>query len=680
MVDSIYNRRFGGLDIPALSQSTASEQFSKNVEAASLRTAAELEKNAEDIYQMDFKISAHRLISDIFSKNPNDPDALRQEFDEAQKGLLKDASPEQALRLQAGFEMLAMPHMAKATQNRINIQNNEVREKSLTALQQIQMDLEHRAADMLNNNAMVADEASRAAQYNFLSLEEELGRTDSQGNPLYTPDQKVKIRNNLRQNSMYYGVQRYISESENPAAAWREISEGKKKFRFYDENGNVSLELDPRNDMDLNTYIKLERFAESRAKEIARNVKENEDEQRIRDSLAGSGYVIDPNDPADKKGLNAVFIKDFLPTIQGHPPALQAQETIQWVEHAGAVPSALKSRLSATIVNGTPQQQEYAAYVVNGIASKRPQALAGFSDKDITYANSLYSMVSDGIPVEQAIERLERTFDPRQADLVSKRKKEAEEALKIKKPAFIIGSALKKESGNWFFDPSITPEQDVSDRLVTRFNRAFKEEYILTGNADLAEKRATQRIRSNTGISNIGVGGGKGIMLHPPIKYYEIEGLDNAAWLEKDFKTFVEENIPDKSTSTVFLGVDDQTESEIPSLRPTYPVMYKDDSGAIVPFLDEDGSWVRYQPDVQRAINEHNQAVRRQSEMNVMESKYLEAIQKGEKPEDEGFTWYVKKGVWDISQSLKEASDAVKKGYKEYKKQTREFDWMGIDG
>lgn len=126
-------------------------------------------------------------------------------------------------------------------------------------------------------------------------------------------------------------------------------------------------------------------------------------------------------------------------------------------------------------------------------------------------------------------------------------------------------------------------------------------------------------------MSQIGAGVRNNVMRFPPAKYYQIEGLDTNTWLTNDFESFVRNNIPNVEKQNVFLVPDAQTESEVESERPTYPIIYIDESGELVPLMDSNGQRVRYQPDVIGAINKYNK------EMQELQSKQMNVKAKSER-------------------------------------------------
>ena len=666
MVKTIYEQRTLGVQPARLNQSNAPEQMMQQVENSAIKTAGELYKTADDIYKMDFDIASRRMISDIYSKNPNDPEKLRQEFDEAQKGLLKDASPMQAMELQAKFEYMTMQHLASATQNKLKINNDQLKEKSLERLNFIQNSLEHSALGMLSNDPAIQAASSKSAQADFLSMQETLNSKDSNGNPFFSADQRVSAMVNMRQKMMLYAANEQLKNADDPELAYQQIINGEKKLEFKDPDNNVQASLSIKDDLSVGDLWRLQKTKDQLIKEKKAAVDEQEDANRIRGSLAGSGYIIDPTSKRDADGLNQVFVNEFLPTISNLPPMEQGKATVDFVSKAGVIPSALKGTLATTVRGGSPDQKLYASAVLSGIARQKPQAIEDFSKENVSYAFALNNMVSEGIDLESAIERLDNTFDPRNSELIKKRKNDFEIIKRDLNPKSKIQNIFKDELTDFFETSRISVVPDTSDRLIARFNSIYEDEYVMSGDEDIALQRTSQRLKAQYGISTVGGGHNTRIMKYPPNKFYQLDGIDTKDWLKRDFEDLRDRFLPDTNTSDIYIVDDEQTASEARDERPTYPVIYKNKNGALVPLMNEEGQQVRFAPNVQREINRHNKEL---EEWNRQKNIVLAEVDKDPSV----------RLTKDIFQGFSKAADAVDKVKKgAYKTRSRAYN-LGVD-
>lgn len=669
---NMYQQRTLGLRVPNLPQSNAPEQLAGAVQQNAMQMANEMATTADQIYQTDFEIASRKAISDIFSKNPNNPDALRKDFDAALKGLSKDASPDQQLELGMRFEMLAMPHISKAAENRVYLNTEKLKENHLTLMDLSLNDMEHGAADMLSDNPDVAFNAGRRVQNGRYTLENSLDMKDETGMPLFSAEQKVRLRSQAEQSIMFNGVKRWLEQQPDKGTAWQQIVDGQKKFRFYDANGNPELELDPRENMDLHSFDKLERYVETETRRLQSEVEDQSDLIRVQGAFTGD-YFIDPHSKRDMKALDTIFVNEFLPSIEGMNPMEQGKATVDFVKKTGNVPYTLKSRLSATIRAGSPEQQVYAAAVISGIGNTKPQALSDIPENDKTYAYMLNSMISEGIEPEIAIERMSGTFNPANKAILDKRKEDLK-ALKNKgslDAADELNKMFRDQASFRFWTRvPLSGAPNTTDRLITRFDSVYEEEYLLSGDQPTALQRTKQRLETYMGVSNIG-GGGDRIIKYPPIKYYELEGLDNEAWLKEDFSQFAKVHLPGISEADIYLSDDEQTALEARDLRPTYPIIYKNKAGLLVPLIDREGREVRFAPNVLNAINKHNRKIEEMRKQRVVNQRIVQRIKEEaeQNPETMGQT-IVEQA---LSEAVSTSAKAVSATYKKAKESKNKF-------
>ncbi|MBW8308081.1 MAG: hypothetical protein K0M45_00305 [Candidatus Paracaedibacteraceae bacterium] len=615
--DTLYQQRTLGLRVPNLPQSYAPEQLAGAIQQNALKMANEMANTADEIYQTDFEISSRRMISEIFAKNPNNPDALRKDFDAALKGLTKDTSPDQQLELGIRFERLAMPHISKAAENRIYLNNEKLKENSLTLIDLSLNNMEHSAASMLSDNPDVAMGASRAAQMDRLTLETQLNQVDSQGIPLFSAEQKVRLRRQANQSIMENGTLRWLEQQPDKAKAWQEIKDGKKTFKLYDAQGKLETELKPLTDMSLHNFDKIEKFVESATAMSKEQLQTAAGIEKIGAVLNGDTYL-DPESPFDKKAIDNYFVQKVMPTLEGMDPIQRGQAISDYVDKVGILPETVKSNIRATLRAGTPEEQVYAAEIIRTIGDNSFKTLEDIGDKWQTYAMNLSDLTRGGVPAAQAVKMVDMSFDPAEKTVRDKR---INELRKIPYDAERqINILFSSDAPFRLFGKSapIIDVPNIREGIIADMEGFFQEAYVYTGDINVAKEMARQRAKSVFGISQ--VTGQANVVRYPPEKAaaYNIPGLKDQSWIKRQLLAGVKAVKPDLNNEDIYITTDNQTIAEGESGRPTYPILYRTNSGSFDTLRDQrTGITLRFAPDTAPVVKALNEDIRRKEQTRI---------------------------------------------------------------
>ncbi|AIK95911.1 hypothetical protein [Candidatus Odyssella acanthamoebae] len=626
MADTLYQQRTLGLRVPNLPQSYAPEQLAGAVQQNALKMANEMTSTADEIYNADFEIASRRLISEIFSKNPNNPDALRKGFDAALKGLTKDTSPDQQLELGMRFEMLAMPHISKAAENRIFLNNEKLKEDNLTLIDLSLNDMEHAAADMLSNNAVTAFDASRRVQNSMLTLQKSLNM-ENEGMPLFSAEKKVRLQRQAKQSLMFDGTLRWLEQQPDKAKAWQAIKDGKKTFKLYDAQGKLETELKPLTDMSLHNFDKIESFVESATAISKEQLQIAAGIEKIGSALNGDTYL-DPESAFDKKAIDNYFVQKVMPTLEGMDPIHRGQAISDYVDKVGILPETVKSNIRATIRAGTPEEQVYAAELIRTIGDNSFKALEDIGDKWQTYAMNLSDLTRGGVSAEQAVKMVDMSFDPAEKTVRDKRMKElknipfdAEYILN----AFFSADAPFKLIGK---SAPIIDVPNIKEGIIADTERFFQEAYVYTGDINVAKEMARQRAKSVFGISQ--VTGQANVVRYPPEKAaaYNIPGLKDQSWIRRQLLEGVKAVKPDLNNEDIYITTDNQTIAEWESGRPTYPILYRTTSGSFDTLRDQKtGVTLRFAPDTAPVVKALNEDIKRKEQTRIKNAAEVKEYQ-----------------------------------------------------
>lgn len=599
---SRYERRIGGIESSVPQQLESPENFVRSLEQDSLRLANQMTTTAGELFKTDFEIASRQQISDIYAQSPNDPDKLKENFDKALNGLIRGAPMQQSLQLRQSFEALASTHLTKAAENKLRVDTDRLRENSLTIMNQSINDMEHRASDMLSNNQAVAFDASRAMQDSRLQLENELNRVDSQGNPFYSADQRVKMREDTTQNIMSIGLRRWFDQQPDKIEAREQIMNGEKDFKFYDADGNLDLVLNPTLEMRIHDFERLENHMDRAIEQQMKLAKQMEEDNRISLFLNGEA-IVDPKNKDDVTAIDRYFEMDVLPKLMGLNPLEQGQAITEFSLKFGLVPSSIRSQIRAAVRNGTPHQMDFTSSIVEGIANHRPELLEDISPDSLSYALAYAKRRQVGMEGKDVKEMLNDVFDPRNKEVIAKRQADFNE---IKRNAKINPQADLRQrfhEGWFFWNNTRLPEPlDVQDSIVTRYTSLLEEEYRRTGDLDDARRAALALISTMYGVTN--AESKPTIIPHPPEMYYKIEGegVKNQNWIGKQLRSLVREVDPSIHRDDIFLSPDNLTEIQAASGRPTYPVLIRNRRGELEPITDKEGRLIRFAPNPQERI------------------------------------------------------------------------------
>lgn len=580
------------LSVPSVKQGTGPISLVESISRDAGAMATKLQDTAEKLYLTNFELASRKAINEIYLKNKADPEALARDFSAAYDGLTKDASPLMQSQLKARFELMTAPHISHATELRTKINTDMLKEQSLTALAQAQNDLEHNAAQMLSDNSQVAFDASRAAQLSMNTMEKMLSQTDENGVPLFSAEQRVRLREEARQGVMKQGLKHWFDEQPDKIAALEAIKNGNKKFNFFDAEGNRVNEIDPFKEMDLQTFDRLTDHMKSEIKSQVKEIKAQQGISRVQQALNGTA-MLDPKSKTDKKDVESHFQTHIEPQLANMDDTQKANAIAQYVERIGMIPESVASHIRATSRNGSIQEQAFTADLVNRITEgEKRLAIGDMPDTDTSYCVLVGESMRYGLTAEEAIEKAKVVFDPSQKDIIDKRRRDLMK-FKLNEEANI--KELLNEG--WFGKPGLPDMKDISDKTKEAYYNLYQQEYLLTGNHAVAKKMAGEFFKRTYGVTR--VTGSPRVMKYAPENYYSINGVpDN--WMREQLESDVKsiDGYQDVQGKDILLTPDTTTAREaIPGGSPSYLVYTKNKNGEYVPIRDKNSKLLRYKFD-----------------------------------------------------------------------------------
>lgn len=619
-VPSYERHTSGKLQVPTVNPSLGKARLYEQISNSAEKMAGQLQDVSEKLYLTSFENTARKNILDIYNQNKTDPEQLKVQYNAAFDGLTKDASPLIKAELQARYEMLSAPYISHATESLTRLNNDKLKEQSLTLMNESINGLEHNASFMLSNNPETAFQASRAAQLQMSTLDKMLSQTDSDGMPLFSAEQRVKYRENAQQDMMKLGLRRWFDEQPNKIAAMEQIVKGDKKFKFYDPQGNQMQEINPLDEMDMRSFMQLNDYMDNEIKQQISLEKKQKDIVDVQKYLSGD-LLVDPKDKSATKALDVYFDEVEAPKMAGMDPVSRANAITEYVSKVGVMPSSIKGLIRSTTRNGSVEQQAFAADIIGRLAESQPFSLDDMPEKDLSYGIMVSDSIRSGLTAEEAVDKAQKQFDPLKEDIIKSRKED------LSKEKYNAESRIKDlMDDSYFFSffskPSLEKTPDLSRQAITEYQDIYRQEYLITGDKEAAKKSAGEIFKRTYGVSEIS--GKSRVVKYPPEKYYNVKGLPNG-WMREqlieDVHSF--DSYKDTKPEDIVLTPDTITAREATSGAPSYIVMIKQKDGTFSPLMDNDRNIGRVTFNPQKYIERVNQGLDEQKKVTVAQAMKL---------------------------------------------------------
>lgn len=623
----LYQRQVGDdLEIPIVEGATGGIYNLDRLSHDAGQMAAKLQNVSERLYAANFESLARQTIDQISEKNKSDPAQLTKDFDAAFKGLTKDVSPFMHAEIKERYEILTRPYVAHATELKTRINTDRLKEQSLTVLNQSLNGLEHNASSMLSKNDAVSYEASRAAQLQMLTMDQMLSQTDENGHPLFSAEYRVKFREDSTQSLMKVGLERWFDDQPNKEAAMKAILSGEKKFKFYDQKGEVMREISPLDEMNAYEFDKTRDYMEREIEAQNRKAKEAVQLAHVQSFLNGDN-LIDPKSTAMKKAINSHFEQAIAPQLSNLDDVEKANVISGYVEKVGLLPTSLQGQLRAITRNGNPEQQAFAADLISRIQEKSPMALDDMPEKDISYGLMMAQYLRYGMDTEEAIIRLEKQFDPLQRDVIDKRRGEfkefevnAEDEVKevLKSPRFEflpIGNLTE-----------LSEFPDINTQTQSDYENILRQEYVTTGDMEVAKKSAAQIFKRTYGVTKIT--GEPRVIKYPPEKYYSVPGISDE-WMGEqvlDEVRKIDEYKEAKSEDVVVVPDTITARQAVPRGTPSYLLYMRSEAGGYNPLRNKEGALRRFYFDSYEANQKANSDIEKKKKEKIDQAKLIRNI------------------------------------------------------
>lgn len=242
-------------------------------------------------------------------------------------------------------------------------------------------------------------------------------------------------------------------------------------------------------------------------------------------AISGEGYI-NPKDTKQMKMLDAVYENNILnnPDVTDKVAA-----TSVVVNNTGVLPKSFSGRMQQVFrISDDPNEIALYADIYANTEEQNPQVLNDLPSETKLMASYIAEGRRAGIDVSDRVLSMREAMSVENKPMIEKRT----EQLKDKTMKSTIDSNVNGLFDGWLpfmGNVEIDTATGINQRVVSDYNTAFKQSYLMTEDADAANKYATALVKGQYAPSVFAPDGG--IMKHPPEMYYSIPNR-NPDWIK----------------------------------------------------------------------------------------------------------------------------------------------------
>ena len=540
-------------------------------------------------------------------------------MEESYKGFSKNAPSHLHSVMEAQYEIMGRPSINNAVKLKTNLINDKLKETSLSNINEAFKTLEQNASGMLSDDTYVSYDASRSAQLQMNTISNMSNSLTDDGVPLFSAEQRVRFLEKAKQSLVESGVKGWFDQQDNKVQAYKDFLNGEKSFKLYNENDELDTEIQPLHEMDRGTFEKVRGYMESNIKRSLKEQYALEKNARFSEMMSDPNLLIDPKNKEQRSMVDQHFDQVLMPQIAGMNPEERNSEIAKYVNRVGIIPSEVQSLMRASLRNGSVDNQIASADLISKLQETSPKALYELDGSDVSYGMMLTNSLRGGLTPDEAVSQTRELFNPLKED-VRKRRNEDFREIRIDSEKELADIFSKRSWSSLFLNETRLPKDQGSfQQAQLDYINTYREQYVLTGNAEIAKDRASTIIGRQYGVTN--VTGGTRITKYPPEEYYAIDGIDNE-WMSNQLVSDVSDHLGiEVGRDDIALVPDVTTAREVNAKEnPSYVVMVRNDRGEYTP-THKDRNLMRYYFDPESVINEHNAMVETENKKSIATSK-----------------------------------------------------------
>lgn len=625
--------------------STAPAELMSAVSDTFARQAAEIHQRSKEKYAADLDVQIKRDVARIERENSGNPVAMQKAFDGFRSGFLGGISDkEMRAKAASTFDVSTLPPINRAYSVQRAVLDNETLKSATLRIEENKKVVADSAPMLFSDDRAARAAAVQSMSDAMLAINESASLRSRDGGPLLSGSAVAGAVIDAKDLMLGSIALAWLGNQEDRATAVRQFINGDVVVSLPDGENEYQVNLaegmslaarkqyasqmarvvsaedaaraqgaaDLYSGLDLAesrgelTYQQLdaarETIGEAKYTTLAKRIDDGISRQLESDMgvraiagvLAGDSTILDLSDKKVIAAANDYYDQKIVPAISGMDEPVALSTVARFVERTGVLPDKLKGEMRSAFRTGTADQIARMSDLVSRIEEKSPQTFRDFSDKDLAYFDLVSDQVNTGIDPKEAVQNARQITSSENHAVMTLRRNELKQKDldSYSKAANRVFSSILPD---WVFGggQSIKATTPMGARIVTDYKDAYDTFYMLTGDEDIARKRAEKQMRGMYGETRFNEGA---VVAYPPEWFYGIPGTDDpdGEWMRKQLDRDVSALGYEKGKAVILS--DATTKRQASMNRPTYAVVVEDDDGVFSAVLDSNGNPLRWAP------------------------------------------------------------------------------------
>lgn len=458
-------------DMPA----RAASQLSQGL----IETTQQIERQAQAGYLLDLNNTLSKELTRIESENLGNPEGMEVAFNGMKEGFFdKISGSENRLLMEEKYQALSMPMIRRAMDVKRDRLDNEVKFKSLEAINNAELGMIDAGPGLLSTDKGKQYDAVRAMQANLAAMVGSLDGLKSDGSPMFSAGEKMAAISQAKDRMILGGVMK-VAES-NPHAALKAWKNGKMSVTLYDEQGKPDT-MNLRKQVSPEVAIKLDEYLQKKVE--AANLKAgvqklmfSTPQERIAAMTSG-----EPALAAAAKQVQDALMKDPAGYVAQSPEVLRAAEVAQ--------------------KSATPENQ--AMYLDTSVAMQKKMGVSDYAVRILPEAQAanIAGTINDNFANNQNVHEQMMGLQAMYGSYWPRVSQELQSA-KASPAAMVMGSMTYSTQAPYgkLLSEAVSEGQDQVFKVIGEENKRDIMETLPDAMADFRE--STQRMQGGTMLVN----------------------------------------------------------------------------------------------------------------------------------------------------------------------------------
>lgn len=275
----------GGAEGPA--------QLSRMIAGETRRQRDNYQAQAMENAYLNGQVMLEREMTRISTENQNNPDAMTKALDEFGSSFLNEVNdPNMHARFKLQIERAASNEIAKATARRQAVIDDQSAFEALQSLDLLQNEFSNVAPELYSNDPAVALSAQERLQEITLRGTSIASMTNSQGQFIFTPQQRSSAIQGVRDGAGMAMVRAYFNTQEDKVQAAEDWLDGRVSVNLPNEEGGLDT-INIRDMMPSDVRTKMD----------------NEIIGMMRDRIAIDNHQLQMKDRLDEEAADAIYLE-----------------------------------------------------------------------------------------------------------------------------------------------------------------------------------------------------------------------------------------------------------------------------------------------------------------------------------------------------------------------------------